>query len=97
MEVNGIHILFLEDLRWQHLQNKKALHFQVPRQELVAIGAAGDHLSYPVILEALANFPQSGKGRFRIAQPVERAEATIERQPYPLVQPAAQDVPDPAD
>ena len=67
------------------------------RQELVTIQTTGDHLSDAVIPEALADFLQSGEGRFRIAQPVHRIIAAIENQADPLVQLTAQDVPDLAD
>ena len=70
MKINRIHLLFLEDLRRQHFQDKNNLKvFEMFRQELVTIQATGDHLSDALIPEALADFPQSGEGRFRIAQP----------------------------
>jgi hypothetical protein len=98
MEINGIHVLLLEDLRRQRLQDKNNLHaFEMFRQELMAIQATGDHLPDAVIPKALADFPQSSEGRFRIAQSIHRIKAAIKRQPDPLVQPAAQDVTDPAD
>ena len=55
MKVNRLHLLFFEDLWRQHLQNKKALHSEVFRQELLTIQASSNYLPDAVIPETLAD------------------------------------------
>ncbi len=68
MKVNRFHLLFLENLRRQHLQDKDDLNLiEMFRQKLVTIQTTGDHLPDAVIVEALADFLQCNEGRFDIA------------------------------